>query len=769
MAAPIKFGVGQSVLRKEDDALIRGKGRYTDDLAPQPAMHALMLRSPHAHAKFTVNATRARTLPGVALVLTAADIADLGDLPCLFNFETDPFTGPPYPILAKDEVRHVGDAIAFVVADTIDHARDGIEALEVNWTPMPAVAGVVNAVKNGAPQVWPDKPGNILFDVPVGDKKATEEAFKNAHAVAEIKIVNPRVVASFMETRAANCEYDAKRDHLTLTVGSQGSHRLRDILCQNVLKIPVEKMRVICPDVGGGFGTKLFPYREYALLAVAARKLKKTVRWAADRSEHFMGDAQGRDNVTHARMALAEDGKFLAMDVDLIGDMGAYLSTFGPYIPHGGAGMLPGLYDIQAFHCRVRTVFTHTVPVDAYRGAGRPEAAYVVERLVDACARKLDMTPEAIRKKNFIQPKALPYKTATGKVYDSGDFAAHMKRAMDVANWKEFPKRAKLAKKAGLVRGIGMASYVEICGTMGDETANVRLDPNGDVTILIGTQSSGQGHQTAYAQIVAEQFGLPPERVHIHQGDTDEIKTGLGTGGSASIPTGGVSVQRATQDLGNKLKELAAEALETSAGDLEISNGVIRIAGTDRSISFADVAKRAGGDTGKLNGAATFNSADGTYPNGTHIAEVEIDPATGITKIVNYVIVDDFGVTLNPLLLAGQVHGGVVQGIGQALMEQVVYSPTDGQLMTATYMDYALPRAADASSIHFETHNVPCKTNPMGVKGAGEAGAIGSCPAVVNAIVEGLWREYKIDHIDMPATAERVWIAIREHQRQHSL
>jgi carbon-monoxide dehydrogenase large subunit len=769
MAAPIKFGVGQSVLRKEDDALIRGKGRYTDDLAPQPAMHALMLRSPHAHAKFTIKVDRARVLPGVALVLTAADIGDLGDLPCLFNFEVDPFTGPPYPILAKDEVRHVGDAVAFVVADTLDHARDAIEAIEVNWSPLPAVAGVANAVKKGAPQVWPDKPGNILFDVPVGDKKATEEAFAKAHAVAEITIVNPRVVASFMETRAANCEYDAKRDHLTLTVGSQGSHRLRDILCQNVLKIPVEKMRVICPDVGGGFGTKLFPYREYALLAVAARKLKKTVRWAADRSEHFMGDAQGRDNVTTARMALAEDGKFLAMDVDLMGDMGAYLSTFGPYIPHGGAGMLPGLYDIQAFHCRVRTVFTHTVPVDAYRGAGRPEAAYVVERLVDAAARKLGMTPDAIRKKNFIQPKALPYKTATGKVYDSGDFAAHMKRAMEVANWKEFPKRAKLAKKAGLVRGIGMASYVEICGTMGDETANVRLDPNGDVTILIGTQSSGQGHQTAYAQIVAEQFGLPPERVHIHQGDTDEIKTGLGTGGSASIPTGGVSVQRATQDLGNKLKELAAEAMETSAGDLEINNGAIRIAGTDRSIGFADVAKRAGGDTAKLNGTATFNSADGTYPNGTHIAEVEIDPATGIIRIVNYVIVDDFGVTLNPLLLAGQVHGGVMQGIGQALMEQVVYGAADAQLVTGTYMDYALPRAADAPTFHFETNNVPCKTNPMGVKGAGEAGAIGSCPAVVNAIVEGLWREYRIDHIDMPATAERVWIAIREHQRQHSL
>ena len=769
MAAPIKFGVGQSVLRKEDDALVRGKGRYTDDLAPSASLHALVLRSPHAHATFNLNVAKARALPGIATILTAEDVRDLGGLPCLFNLETDPFTAPPYPILADGEVRHVGDAVAFVVAESIDQARDGIEAIEANWAPLPAVTGVANAVKKDAPQVWPDHSGNVLFDVSIGDKKATNEAFGRAHAVAEISIVNPRVVASFMETRAAICEYDAKRDHLTLTTGSQGSHRLRDILCQNILKIPVEKMRVICPDVGGGFGTKLFPYREYALVAVAARQLKKTVRWAADRSEHFMGDAQGRDNVTTARMALAEDGRFLAMDVDLIGDMGAYLSTFAPYIPHGGAGMLPGLYDFQAFHCRVRTVFTHTVPVDAYRGAGRPEAAYVVERLVDAAARKLGIAPDAIRRKNFISPRAMPYKTATGKVYDSGDFAAHLKRAMEIAEWKEFPKRAKLARKHGLVRGIGLASYVEVCGVMGEETAKVRLDPNGDVTVLIGTQSSGQGHQTAYAQIVAEQFGLAPERVHVHQGDTDEIASGLGTGGSASIPSGGVSVERATRALGKQLREIAAEALETSAGDLEIGDGRVRIAGTDRSVSFADLAKRPGVDAAKLDASATFASADGTYPNGTHLAEVEIDPATGIIKIVNYVIVDDFGVTLNPLLLAGQVHGGAMQGIGQALMEQVVYSPGDAQLVTATYMDYALPRAADGPSFVFETRNVPCKTNPLGVKGAGEAGAIGSCPAVVNAIIDGLWREYKIDHIDMPATPERVWIAIREQHRRHSL
>jgi carbon-monoxide dehydrogenase large subunit len=767
--APIKFGVGQSVLRKEDDALIRGRGRYTDDHAPQASMHALVLRSPHAHAKFTLDAARARGLPGVATILTADDVKDLGGLPCLFNLEVNPFKAPPYAILAHGVVRHVGDAVAFVVAETIDQARDAIEAIEVEWTQLAAVVGVANAVKKGAPQVWPDHAGNVLFDVPLGDKKATEAAFAKAHAVAEVSIVNPRIVTNFMETRAVVCEYDARRDHLTLTIGSQGSHRLRDILCQNILKIPVEKMRVICPDVGGGFGTKLFPYREYALAAVAARKLRKTVKWTADRADHFMGDSQGRDNVTIARMALAADGKFLAMDVDLMGDMGAYLSTFGPYIPHGGAGMLPGLYDIQTFHCRVRTVFTNTVPVDAYRGAGRPEAAYVVERLVDAAARKLGMAPDAIRRKNFITPRAMPYKTATGKIYDSGDFTAHMKRAMEIANWKEFPKRAKAAKKQGLVRGIGLGTYVEVCGTMGEETADVRLDPNGDVSVLIGTQSSGQGHQTAYAQIVAEQFGLAPERVHVFQGDTDQVSTGLGTGGSASIPSGGVSVERATHKLGVNLREIAAEALEASPGDLEISDGIVRVAGTDRSVSFADLAQRPGVDPAKLNASATFASADGTFPNGTHIAEVEIDPATGIIRIANYVIVDDFGVTLNPLLLEGQVHGGAMQGIGQALMEQAVYDSKDGQLVTGTFMDYALPRAADGPSFVFETHNVPCKTNPLGVKGAGEAGAIGSCPAVVNAIIDGLWREYKIDHIDMPATAERVWIAIREHQRRHSL
>jgi carbon-monoxide dehydrogenase large subunit len=766
--APIKFGVGHSVRRKEDDALLRGHGCYTDDLAPPATAYGLMLRSPYGSASFTINADTARTMPGMLAVFTAQDVADLGGLPCLFNLPNAPFKAPHYPILAAEQVRHVGDAVAFVVAETLAQARDALEAIEVQWTQQPAVAGSVNALQPGAPQVWPQFPGNVLFDVAIGDKGAVETAFAAADAVADIRIVNPRIITNYLETRAAVCEYDSKRDRLTLTAGSQGSHRLRDILCQQVLNIPTEKMRVICPDVGGGFGTKLFPYREYALLALAAKRLRRTVKWTADRMEHFVGDAQGRDNVTTARMALAADGRFLAMDVDLIADMGAYLSTFGPYIPFAGANMLPGLYDIQAFHCRVRTVFSNTVPVDAYRGAGRPEAAYVIERLVDAAARKLGMTPDAIRRKNFIPPRAMPYTTATGKVYDSGEFAAHLKRAMELGNWNEFPKRLKAAKQQGRLRGIGLASYVEVCGTMGEETAQVQLDQNGDIIVLIGTQSSGQGHHTAYAQLVAEQLRLPPERIHVVQGDTDRIATGLGTGGSASIPSGGVSVARASHKLGAQLRDIAADLLEAGAGDLEIEDGAVRVVGTDRAISFAELAQRKSVDPAKLTASEKFSSADGTFPNGTHLVEVEVDPDTGQVALVNYVVVDDFGVTLNPLLLAGQVHGGTVQGIGQALMERAVYDE-DGQLITGSLMDYALPRAADAPSITFETHNVPCKTNPLGVKGAGEAGAIGSCPALLNAIIDALWREYRIDHIDMPATPERVWTAIRDHQRRHQL
>jgi carbon-monoxide dehydrogenase large subunit len=752
----MKFGFGQAMKRKEDDALVRGAGCYVADVAPAASLHAVMLRSPHAHARFSISDLgRVRAMKGVRLVLTAADVADLGPLPCPGVISPD-IKVPVYPILAKDIVRYGGDAIAFVVADTLDLAKDAAEAITVDWQPLPHVIGAMAALKPGAPQVWPDRPGNLAFENEMGDAAATKVAFAKAARIAEITIVNQRLVTNYMETRGVIAEYDGER--YTLTLGSQGSHIIREIICGNVLKLPLDKMRVITPDVGGGFGTKLFPYREYALAAVAAERLRKPVKWVCDRSEHFLGDSHGRDNISTARMALDDKGRFLALELDIVADMGAYLSCYGPYIPWLGVGMATGAYEIPACHVRLRGTYTNTVPVDAYRGAGRPEAAYLIERLVDAVAHDLDAAPDAVRRKNLIKPKALPYTTQTGKTYDSGDFAATLARAQELADWSGFAKRAAVAKRAGKLRGIGIGSYIEACGANGPETAVVRLDRDGGVTVLIGSQSTGQGHATSYAQLVADRLDLPPERVRVLQGDTDLIETGAGTGGSSSIPVGGVSVDRASKTLGEQLKELAADALEAASTDLEIGGGAIRVAGTDRVISFADLAAK--GKPEQLRASSEFATDLPTFPNGTHIAEVEIDPLTGATEVLRYVIVDDFGATLNPLLLAGQVHGGAVQGLGQALMEETVYDIASGQLLSASFMDYAMPRAQHAPEFIFETRNTPCKNNPLGVKGAGEAGAVGSCPAVMNAVIDALWRAHRIRHIDMPATPQRVWQAI---------
>ena len=510
-----------------------------------------------------------------------------------------------------------------------------------------------------------------------------------------------------------------------------------------------------------------FPYREYALAAFAARRLGRPVKWVADRSEHFLGDAQGRDNVTTLKLALDRDGRFLALAVDLIADMGAYLSCYAPFIPYIGAGMSPGVYDIPVCHVRVRGAFTNTVPVDAYRGAGRPEAAYAIERLVDVAARELGVAPDALRRKNFI--KATPYTTATDKTYDSGDFAGHLARAQELADWKGFERRLASSRKHGRLRGIGVATYVEACGNNGPDTAHVRLDQDGGVTVLTGCNRPGRAMPPPMRRSSPITSGFHRSACASVQGDTDLIATGTGTGGSSSIPCGGASVAGAAGKLAAKLKDIAADALEAAASDLEIADGAVRVAGTDRAISFADLARRPQARGRALSAQDAFTPEAATFPNGTHLAEVEIDPETGATRILNYVVVDDFGATLNPLLLAGQVHGGTVQGIGQALMESTVYDADSGQLISASLMDYALPRAADVPALAFETRNVPCRTNPLGVKGAGEAGAIGSCPAVMNAILDALWRAYRIRHIDMPATPERLWAAIAEGRRLHTL
>jgi carbon-monoxide dehydrogenase large subunit len=660
----------------------------------------------------------------------------------------------------------VGDAVAFIVADTLDAAKDAAEAVSIDWQALPHVIGAIAALKAGAPRVWPQRPGNLAFEASLGDAAATRAIFAKAARSVEVRLINQRLVTNYLDTRGVIAEYDGTRT--TLTLGSQGSHIIRDILCGEVLKIPPEQMRVLTYDVGGGFGTKLFPYREYALAAVAAKRLRKPVKWVADRTEHFLGDSQGRDNITTARMALDERGRFLALELDIVADMGAYLSCYAPYIPWLGVGMAPGAYDIPVAYVRLRAAYTNTVPVDAYRGAGRPEATYAIERLVDAVARELGVAPDTLRKRNFVKPKAMPYKTATGKIYDSGDFARHMTRAQEIAGWDGFAKRAAASKRRGKLRGIGMSTYIEVCGGNGPETAAVTLDRDGGASVLIGSQSTGQGHATAYAQIVAQRLDLAPERVRVLQGDTDAIATGAGTGGSSSIPVGGVALDAASNKLAVEIKRLASEALEAATGDMEIADGAVRVVGTDRSIAFAEIAARAEKDGKPLFAADTFQPADATFPNGTHVVEVEVDPATGAVVILNYVVVDDFGVTLNPLMLEGQVHGGAVQGIGQALMEDTVYDAASGQLLSASLMDYALPHACDSPSFTFETQNVPCKNNPLGVKGAGEAGAIGSCPAVMNAVIDALWRGHRIGHIDMPATPQRIWAAIEASRNAES-
>ncbi len=761
---PMKFGMGQSIRRVEDDPLVQGKGRYTSDLIPANALHGFVLRSPHAHATFTMkNVDAARAMKGVKLILTAADLTHLGNLPLVAvvpNGDGSTIVAPPWEILCTNTVRHVGEGVAFIVADSVSHAKDAAEAIEIEWKTLPVVTDAVSAAKPGAPLIWPDRPGNKAGSYFYGDEAKTKATFAKADKVVELTIINNRLVTNYMETRAAIGEYNAKTGY-TLTLGSQGSHGIRAILANMILKVKMDQVRVITPDVGGGFGTKSFMFREYPLVLEAAKRLKKPVAWVSERTEHFFACSQGRDNVSLAKAALDKTGKILGLTVETEADMGAYLSQYSTFIPWVGAAMLSGVYAIPNIWAHINLRFTNTVPVDAYRGAGRPEAAYLLERLMDHIARETGLKPETVRRRNFIKPSAMPYKTPTGKVYDSGEFDGHMTKAMEIADWKGFPARLRTSKKAGLIRGIGMSTYIEACGGGMPENAWISLEEDGSVTVKVGTQSNGQGHATAYAQIVSQYLDIPLNRVKMIQGDTAQVPSGTGTGGSRSIPVGGAAVDTATRTFVDKLKELAATELETAPGDLDIADGKVIISGTDRSLDLASIAKLKGADGLKdVNGS--WRPPEATYPNGTHSVELDIDPETGATMIRNYVIVDDFGVTLNPMMLAGQVHGGIAQGLGQALTERTVYDPDNGQLLTASFMDYAVPRAHDMPDLHFETRNVRCTTNLLGIKGAGEAGTIGATPAVMNAVADALFRAYGIRHIDMPATPHVIWQAIQK-------
>lgn len=752
-----KVGMGQSVTRTEDAAFITGQGQYTDDVKREGALHAFVLRSPYAHASFTVeDISTAQSMPGVRLILLASDIEEFGHLKCqsiLKQADGTDLTTKDIPLLCSDTVRHVGDAVAFIVADTVADAREAAEAIEVDYDMLDVTVDTEASLADDATLVYADKPNNLAFHLKMGNSEKTAEVFASAPRVTELKLINNRLVCNYMEVRSCLAEWSPDEDRYTLTAGSQGVHGMRDTIANSCLKIDPEKLRVVTPDVGGGFGTKAFVYREYPLALIAARRLGAPVKWLSDRSEHFVADAHGRDNVVTMRMAMDESGRFLAMDVDLIAAMGAYLHCYGPFIPSLGTTIATGIYDIDACNFEVRGVYSHTTPTDAYRGAGRPEAIYALERLVDQCARDMNTTPDAIRRLNAIAPDNLPYTTVFNRKYDTGEFTAHMDKCMDVARWASFPERAAGARSAGKIRGIGMSTYIEACAFAGSEPAKLELQADGTVTLFIGTQSNGQGHKTAYAQFAAEVLNLDIDSIDVRQGDTDELDNGGGTGGSRSVPLGGVSVRQGSETLAEMIKEIAADKLETSTGDLELAEGSVRVVGTDRSITLSEVA--AASDNA-LTAVGEFVQDEATYPNGTHICEVEIDPMTGVTAVVDYTMVDDFGATVNPLLLAGQVHGGVVQAIGQCIMEQTVYDE-DGQLMSASFMDYRMPRAEDFPDLHFETRNVPSTTNILGMKGAGEAGTIGAGPAVMNAVVDALHREYGIEHIDMPATPLAVW------------
>lgn len=759
-----KFGIGQAVERVEDTRLLTGRGRYTDDIDLDNQAYAVVLRSPHAHAEIrAIDTSPALAAPGVLAVYTAADIkaAGLGTLPCVIplkQVDGSPLVTPPRPLLADGRVRHVGDPVTFVVAESVAQANAAAALVEVDYDALPAVADTKHATVSGAPQIWDAAPGNRCFVWADGDAAAVEAAFDKADRSITLELVNNRIIVNPMETRAAIGAWDGKR--FTLYTPSQGPHGIRGLMARNIFNMSSRDFRVVTTDVGGGFGMKIFLYAEQPLVLFAARALGRPVKWTAERSaDGFVSDSQGRDHVTTVELALDKDGKFLGMRVRTLANLGAYLSNYSPFVATDcGTGMLAGVYTTPAIHVQVTGVFTNTVPIDAYRGAGRPEAIYVIERLVDFAAREIGMDPAALRRRNFIPPDAMPFKTGMKLVYDSGKFARNLDAALRMADRDGFAERKAASARNGRLRGLGHAYYVEACGFGVGDAATVRIERDGGATVLVGNQSNGQGHETAYSQIVADRLGIDIGKIRVLQGDTDVIGRGSGTGGSRALAEGGVACLRATETVIEKGRQIAADKLEAAAADIEYDAGLFRVAGTDRVLTLAEAAAAA---PEALSADDQFKGEVPTFPNGCHVCEVEIERDTGRLAIVGYTVVDDFGTVVNPSLLRGQVHGGVGQGIGQAAIENCVYDPGSGQLMSGSFMDYALPRAADLPALVVDIKDdVPCRTNPLGIKGAGEAGAVGAPPAVINAVVDAL-SDLGVHHIDMPATPEKIWRAIQ--------
>lgn len=775
-------GIGARVARKEDKRFITGLGRYVDDMVVPGMKHAAFVRSPHAHADIkSVDVGKAKDMPGVIGVLTGKEIkADgIGNLICgwmIHSKDGSPMNMGAWSPLAVDRVRYVGDAVAIVVAETKGQARDAAEAVEVAYEERPAVTDAVEALKDGAPQLHPEAKNNLIFDWEIGEAGPVDEAIKNAAHVTRMKIVNNRLIPNAMEPRAALGHYDKADDHYTCWTTSQNPHVARLVMSAFYNVAPENKLRIIAPDVGGGFGSKIFIYPEEIVCLWASKRTGVPVKWVADRTESFLTDAHGRDHHTEVELAMDSDNRITAMKVDTIANLGGYMSLFSSSVPtYLYATLLSGQYDIPAIHCNVKTVYTNTAPVDAYRGAGRPEATYVVERVMETAARELGVSPAEFRRKNFV--REFPHQTPVIMNYDAGDYDASLDAAMKAADYAGFEQRREAAKKEGKLRGIGMSCYIEACGiapsaavgSLGAgvglwESAEVRVNAAGTIEVLTGSHSHGQGHETTFAQLVSDRFGVAADSVSIVHGDTDKVQMGMGTYGSRSGAVGMSAVAKALDKVEAKAKKIAAHLMEADEGDIVIENGEVKVAGTDKSLPWFQVALAAytahnlpeGMEAG-LKETSFYDPTNFTFPAGCYICEVEVDPDTGHTEIVQFVAADDFGNIINPMIVEGQVHGGIAQGVGQALLEGCHYDPDSGQLVTASYMDYTMPRADDLPSFQVSTSNTPCPGNPLGMKGCGEAGAIGSPPAVMNAVTDAI----RNNDLSMPATGEKVWAALK--------
>jgi carbon-monoxide dehydrogenase large subunit len=762
----MRFGAGQPVKRLEDQRLLTGKGQFIDDKPEEGALWLHVLRSPHAHAKIVaIDVKAAREMPGVEAVFTGADLIadDIGTIPTLSVFmrpDGKPMTVPPRRLLAHEIVRFAGEPVAAVVAASRLAAQNAAEAISIDYQVLPSVVDPFEAIKPGAPLVWPEAPDNIVAGMSYGDAANVEAAFSNAAHKVSLDVVSQRLVPSAMEPRSTIAEVEKKTGRLILHVQSQTPGSTRDVLAEAVLKRPKESVRVLVGDIGGGFGQKTNLYPEDGIVAYAAVKLNRKVRWRGERSDEFVGGTHGRDLTSTGEFALDAKGRVLAYRVRSIGVAGAYSTGAGNIIPLVlGPFVQSGVYDLPLVHYEVKSVMTHTAPVGAYRGAGRPEGVFIVERLMDAAARQIGMDPRAIRKVNYIKPAQLPYTNAVGQVYDSGAFAHMLDRATKLADWDGFAARRKAARKKGLLYGRGLTSYIEWTGGRAHtEKVTLQATSEGRIVLHSGTMAMGQGLQTTYTQMVSESLGIPMDKIDIVQGDTD-LATGFGSVGSRSLFVGGTALAVSANDLIAKAREKASNLLEASVEDIEYRDGMLTVVGTDKRIGLFEIAKK---EAGARLSVETTGEVDGpSWPNGTHICEVEIDPETGVTRVVRYTTVDDVGVAVNPMLVTGQVHGGVAQGIGQALYEGVSYD-NEGQLLTASYQDYCLPRADDVPPIEVTLdESAPCRTNPLGAKGCGESGAIGGPPCIVNGVMDALG-ELGIKTLQTPLTPMRVWQAIKD-------